>query len=81
MSSATMTSKGQVTIPKEVRDDLGLDAGTKLDFVKVGPKEYRLRPKNLSVEDLFGILQYDGPPMTIEEMNEAIGDGAVEGYR
>lgn len=75
MTAATMTSKGQVTIPKEVRDELGLEAGTKVDFVRVGPGEYRLRPRNRGIEELFGILQYDGPPITIEEMNEAIRDG------
>lgn len=75
MSTATMTSKGQMTVPKDVRDELGLEAGMKVDFVRVGPKEYRLRPKNLSVEDLFGILEYDGPAMTIDEMNEAIREG------
>ena len=75
MSVATITSKGQVTIPKDVRDELGLEPGMKLDFIRVGDGEYRLRPKNLRVEELFGILKYDGPPITIEEMNEAIRDG------
>lgn len=70
-----MTSKGQITIPKDVRDELGLEPGTKVDFVRVGAREFRLRPKNLRVEDLFGILEYDGPPISIEEMNEAIRDG------
>ena len=73
MTVATMTSKGQVTIPKEVRDALGLEPGTKIDFVRVGGR-YWMRPKNGSVEDLFGILQYDGPPITIEEMNDGIRD-------
>lgn len=75
MALATMTSKGQITIPKSVRDELGLEPGTKLDFVRVGPGEYRLRPKNVRIMDLAGILKHDGPPMTIEEMNEAIRDG------
>lgn len=81
MPVATMTSKGQITIPKEVRDELGLESGTKLDFVRVGPRDYRLRRKNGSVEELFGVLKYDGPPMTIDEVNDAIADGAVAGFR
>lgn len=72
-----MTSKGQVTIPKDVRDALGLEPGVKLAFVRVSDREYRLRPRTGSVEDLFGILQYEGPPLTIEEMNEGIRDAAA----
>jgi len=75
MTVATMTSKGQITIPKDVRDELGLEPGMKVDFVRVGAGEYRLRPRNLGVADLFGILKYDGPSLSIEEMNEAIRDG------
>lgn len=75
MTVATMTSKGQITIPKEVRDELGLEPGMKIDFVRVGNGEFRLRPKNVGVADLFGILKYEGPPLTIDEMNEAIRDG------
>ncbi|MCX6395701.1 MAG: AbrB/MazE/SpoVT family DNA-binding domain-containing protein [Propionibacteriales bacterium] len=75
MSVATVTSKGQITIPKDVRDELGLEPGTKVDFVRVSAREFRLRPRNVEVADLFGILKYDGPPITIEEMNEAIRDG------
>jgi len=75
MSQATVTSKGQITIPKDVRDELGLTEGTKVDFVRVGPGEYRLRPRNVSIMDLAGVLKYDGPPVSIEEMNEAIRDG------
>ncbi|MCW2786741.1 MAG: hypothetical protein JWP74_3258 [Marmoricola sp.] len=70
-----MTSKGQITIPKDVRDELGLEPGVKIDFVRVSEREFRIRPKNLDVSALFGILKYDGPPITIEEMNEAIRDG------
>lgn len=74
MPQATMTSKGQITVPKEVRDELGLEPGTKVDFVRISHREYRLRAKNGSIDDLFGILHYDGPPISIEEMNEGIRD-------
>jgi antitoxin PrlF len=74
MPQATMTSKGQITIPKDVRDELGLEPGTKVDFVRISAREYRLRPKNRSIMDLFGMAKYDGPPLTIEEMNEGIRD-------
>lgn len=76
MAAATMTSKGQVTIPKEVRDELGLEPGMKVDFVRVNAHEFRLRPKNIDVMDLFGILKHEGPPITLEAMDEAIAAGA-----
>ncbi len=75
MTVATMTSKGQITIPKEVRDELGLEPGMKVDFVRVGDREFRLRPKNVTILDLGGMAKYDGPPLGIGEMNEAIRDG------
>lgn len=77
MAVATMTSKGQVTIPKEVRDELGLDAGTKLWFVRT-PQGYVLRPAKNSLMALAGIVAYDGPPVSIEEMDAAIGGHLAE---
>jgi AbrB family looped-hinge helix DNA binding protein len=77
MTVATMTSKGQITIPKEIRDELGLEPGTKVSFVRLGPGEVRLRVKRGSLKDLAGILKYDGPPISIEEMDEAIAEGAI----
>ena len=70
-----MTSKGQITVPKDVRDELGLLSGTKVDFIRTRPGEFRIRAKNVNITDLFGMAKYDGPPITIEEMNESIRDG------
>lgn len=79
MPTATMTSKGQITVPKEVRDDLNLEAGSKVLFVKLPNGQYRIVARTGRVQDLAGILHYPGMPvLTIEEMNEAIGDAAAE---
>jgi len=79
MPTATMTSKGQITVPKEVRDDLHLEAGSKVLFVKLPNGQYRIVARTGRVQDLAGILHYPGMPvLTIEEMNEAIGDAAAE---
>ena len=80
MPTATMTSKGQITVPKEVRDELGLDAGVKIWFVRDHRGGYRIIPRNGKLSDLAGIL-YDPnrKPVSIEEMNEAIAEGAAEG--
>lgn len=78
MSVATMTSKGQITVPKDVREDLKLESGSKVMFVKLLNGQYRLVPRTGSVEDFIGIL-YDParPPMTIDEINEAIAEGGA----
>lgn len=79
MSTATMTSKGQITIPKDVRDDLNLVAGSKVMFVKLPNGQYNVVPKTGSVKDLFGMLHQPGAaPMTIEEINDAIAEGGAE---
>lgn len=79
MSMATMTSKGQVTIPKEIREELGLDAGSKVLFVRVGPRNVRMVPRTGDVSDLIGILSRpDQPSYSIEELNEHIAEAATE---
>ncbi len=55
MAHSILTSKGQVTIPKSVRNKLNLKTGDKVDF-KVSGKELILVPVSKSVEEVFGIL-------------------------
>ncbi|MDW6021905.1 AbrB/MazE/SpoVT family DNA-binding domain-containing protein [Mesorhizobium sp. BAC0120] len=76
---ATMTSKGQLTIPKEVRDELNLTSGTRF-YVTVRNGEVVARPKNKRLADLAGILGKPptGETLTIEQMNEAIADAVAE---
>lgn len=77
MAVATVTSKGQVTIPKEVRDELGIETGTKLYFVRTA-QGYFLKPARNSILALAGTVQYDGPALSIEEMDDAIGLAVAE---
>lgn len=72
MAVATVTSKGQVTIPKEVRDELGIETGTKLWFVRT-PHGFVLKPAKNSVMALAGIVSYEGPPVSDEEIEAGIG--------
>ena len=80
MATATMTSKGQVTIPAAVRKKLRLHPGSKIDFVENAAGETVVRAKTGSIRDLYGFIKYDGPPVSIEEMNEAIAQAAVERF-
>lgn len=73
MSTATVTSKGQITLPKDVREGLGLREGDKIDFEKVDGR-YVIRPRNRSALELAGVLHRPGMrALTVEEMDEAIG--------
>ena len=81
MAIGTVTSKGQITIPKGVRDDLGLRPGTRVAFVKTGGGTYELRLEHRPVRDLTGSLRFTGAARTIEEMDAAIAAGASESMR
>lgn len=73
MPAATLTAKGQVTIPKEVRDALELDAGDRVTFFIREDGVVELRPETIDIRELFGILATGRKkPVTVEEMNRAI---------
>ena len=73
MALATITSKGQITIPKAVRERLMLDAGDKIEFVFTKNREALIRPVSKTVDDLFGKLFIPGiKTVSIEEMDAAI---------
>ena len=73
MAASTITSKGQITIPKAVRDALKLNAGDKIEFVVTDKREALIRPISKKVDDVFGILHKpDQKKVSIEEMNEGI---------
>jgi len=73
MQPTTLTSKGQVTIPKTIRDKLYLHAGDKIEFILTENNEILLRPITKKIEDVFGFLHQVGrKTISIEEMNLAI---------
>ena len=76
MESA-ITAKGQATIPKAIREYLGLKPGDRIKFFLHPNGSVVLLPK-LPVSTLLGIVKPRQPPVTIEEMEEAAGDGASE---
>lgn len=74
----TMTSKGQLTIPKEVRDKLNLSEGTRF-YVTVRGGEVVAMPKNKRLADLAGMLGKppSGECLTVEQIDEAIGEAVA----
>lgn len=78
MAIATLTSKGQTTIPKQVREHLKLTPGDKLDFVIEAGGRVVIRPAKLDVRELKGLLKRsDGKTLSVDEMNAAIARGVA----
>ena len=74
MPVATLTSKGQITIPKSVRESLGLRTGDRLEFDVQDDGSVRVRKRSVDILDLIGMIKTDRHA-TLEEINEAIARG------
>lgn len=73
MSTATITTKGQITIPKKVRDDLHLNTGDIIEIVIVKDGEAIMRPVTKKVSEVFSKLKDRVKrTVTVEEMNESV---------
>ena len=72
MATATLTSKGQITVPVEVREALGVDAGDRVEFVEVAPGRYEFLAATRSATDLKGMFGKPRKSVSIEEMNAVI---------
>ncbi len=72
MALATLTSKGQTTIPKSVRDKLGLEPGDRLEFVVDDSGAVSMVPATVPLDELEGMLSPPPRPVTLEEMDHAI---------
>lgn len=76
MIESAITKKGQTTLPKPVREVLGVQVGDRVRYV-IFKGEVRILPVR-PVSRLFGVLQHDSV-VTLEDMEQAIADGACEG--
>jgi AbrB family looped-hinge helix DNA binding protein len=83
MAASTLTSKGQITIPKEVRDRLGVQEGDRIVFQFDEQGRVILQPEDRDpLGNLVGLLRHRARdrPVTVEEMDEAIRARAAEKY-
>lgn len=77
---ATVSSKGQVTIPKEIRERAGLTEGSRVQWVLSPNGHIRIIPKVKHISEAAGMLRREGQkPVTLEEMQAGIIAGAVYG--
>ncbi len=71
MATATITSKGQITIPKSVRMKLKLEVGHRVEFVET-EAGFLVKPVTRDIRSLKGILPKPRRPVSIEDMNRSI---------
>jgi len=82
MLIGTSTAKGQITIPKETRDRLGLNPGDRVNLVHEASGRITLRPIKSDFMAMQGILKSKrSRPLTIREMDEAVGRALAAKYR
>jgi antitoxin PrlF len=77
MPTSTVTSKGQITIPKEVRDSVGLEAGHRVSFQVRKDGVVELRPDTIDIMSLCGIFKPRVKGVTLEDMDDAIRKAAT----
>lgn len=78
MVESTVTSRGRTTLPKAVREALGVVAGNCVRYVVCEDNRVRIlavRP----LSRLFGALEHEGPPVSLHDMERAVGDGPHRG--
>lgn len=71
MSTATLTSKGQITIPAHVRRRLGLESGDRIEFIEIDGG-YAIKPAIGDVTALKGLLRRPAKPVSVDDMNATI---------
>ena len=82
MTTATLTSKGQITIPADVRRALNVQTGDRVEFVQVQPGRFELLAATRSVRELKGMLGKPTRTLSIEDMNRVVAEqGAKAGLR
>jgi AbrB family looped-hinge helix DNA binding protein len=72
MTTATITSKGQITIPVNVRSSLGLSTGDRIEFVEIENGQFAIIPATHPVTALKGLIRKPEQAVSIEQMNNVI---------
>jgi AbrB family looped-hinge helix DNA binding protein len=78
MPTTTLTSKGQMTLPKAIRDEMGLKTGDKVELVRIGNAAV-IVPRNKPVETVFGLLSARAIAQTaIEDYDKAVREAVSD---
>jgi antitoxin PrlF len=81
MTTATLSSKGQITIPSAIRQALQVDTGDRIEFVEIAPGRYEFFAANRSVTELKGMFGVSPKVVSIEQMNAAIAKRGASAQR
>lgn len=81
MTSATLTSKGQLTLPRDVRLAMGVGPGDRVDFVRMEDGNFAVLPATASVKVLKGLIAKPESPVSLDDMDAAIAGGGAAGSR
>ena len=73
---ATITAKGQITLPKALRQQLKLSSGDRGEFIVEENGVVRMLPRLASVKNLKGMLPKPAKPVSLQQMDDAIADAA-----
>ncbi len=76
MTAATLTSKGQLTLPKDVRNALGVGPGDRVDFVQMEDGNFAVLPATHSIKNLKGLIPAPKKAVSLGDMDKAIARGA-----
>lgn len=77
MAKSTITSKGQITLPRVIRDHLGIGSGDRVAFVIRDGGEVLVEAETVDIRSLRGMLKRRGRSVTLNQMNEAIRKGGT----
>ncbi len=72
MTTATLTSRGQITIPVSVRNDLKVAAGDRVEFIQIAPGRYEFVAVTHSISELKGMFGKPAKTVSVEDMHKAI---------
>ena len=76
MSRATITAKGQLTLPKDVRASMGVGPGDRVDFVRMEDGNFAVLPASQSVKRLKGLIGKPAKRVSLKDMDRAVAAGA-----
>jgi AbrB family looped-hinge helix DNA binding protein len=72
MPTAVVTSNGRITIPKAIRDGLGVETGDRVEFVEIEKGVYTLVAATRDIRDLKGVIPMPAKSVRVNDMNDAV---------
>jgi AbrB family looped-hinge helix DNA binding protein len=72
MPTAVVTSNGRITIPKAVRDGLGVETGDRIEFVEIEKGVYTVVAATRDIRDLKGVIPMPAKTVRVKDMNDAV---------